>query len=270
MTASPSAPKFDATLLATGRLRTDYADTVLTITLDRPEIRNAQLPQTWQALAHIGSRLPGDTRVVVVRGAGKSFSAGLDRSAFSVGPDSMLSQLARQPGAVADEQIAGFQAGFSWLSDPAFVSVAAVAGYAVGAGFQLALACDLILAADDAQFAMAEVTLGLVPDLGGTTRLIGAVGRQRALEICATGRRVGAAEAVRIGIALAAVPAAELPDSVADLVAALTAADTDTVRAVTRLISGAAERSIGEQLAAEREEQIGRLRALMSAAESVT
>ncbi len=265
MTASPSAPTFDATLLAAGRLRTDYAGGVLTITLDRPEIRNAQLPQTWQALAHIGSRLPGETRVVIVRGAGASFSAGLDRSAFAAGSDSLLSRLARQPGAVADEQIAGFQAGFSWLSDPAFISVAAVSGHAIGAGFQLALACDLVLVADDAQFSMAEVTLGLTPDLGGTGRLIGAVGRQRALEICVTGRRVGAAEAVRIGIALMSVPAADLGEAVADLVAALTAPDANTVRAVSRLISGAAERSIGQQLAAERDEQIGRLRALMSA-----
>ena len=68
-------------------------------------------------------------------------------------------------------------------------------GHAIGAGFQLALACDLRVLAEDAQFSMAEVTLGLVPDLGGTKRLVELVGYARALEICVTGRRVGAAEA---------------------------------------------------------------------------
>ena len=79
-------------------------------------------------------------------------------------------------------------------------------GHAIGAGFQLALACDLRVLADDAQLAMAEVTLGLVPDLGGTKRLVELVGYSRALEICVTGRRMGAAEADRLGLATVVVP----------------------------------------------------------------
>jgi enoyl-CoA hydratase/carnithine racemase len=257
---------FDPDLLSRGRLAVQVATGIVIITLDAPEIRNAQLPDTWKALAHIGSRIAdgtaGGTRVVVVRGAGPSFSGGLDRSAFGVGDDSLLAMLARQPPAVSDELIASFQAGFGWLADPAFISVAAVQGHAVGAGFQLALACDLVVAADDAQFAMAEVTLGLVPDLGGTGRLVRAVGTARALEICATGRRVSAAEAMRTGLVLTVVPADTLDATVADLCAALTAADPDAVRAVTRLISGCTERTATEQLAQERFEQLSRLRAL--------
>ena len=91
-------------------------------------------------------------------------------------------------------------------------------GYAIGAGFQLALSCDLRVVADDAQFCMKESALGLVPDLTGTKPLVESVGYARALEICATARMVGAAEAVDIGLALAAVPADELDATVADLV----------------------------------------------------
>ena len=257
-----TADPFDAGLLRDGGLLVEHADPVLTITLNRPEVRNAQLPVTWEALAHIGSRVPASTRVVVVRGAGQSFSSGLDRTMFAQQPDSVLVQVASAPDSVAHHMIAGFQSGFTWLADPSFVSIAAVNGFAVGAGFQLALACDLLLAADDAQFCMAEVGLGLVPDLGGTGPLVRSVGYQRALEICTTGRRVGAGEAVRIGLALATVPNDELEQAVSDLTDALLSAPAEAVRAVTRLIGSAAASSPEDQLAAERSEQLNRLREL--------
>lgn len=253
---------FDGQLLEAGRLAVQLTDPVLTITLDRPDIRNAQLPATWEALAHIGSRVPPGVRVVIVRGAGGSFSAGLDRSMFAPGPESVLRQLASAPDSVAHHQIAEFQRGFTWLADPSFVSIAAVTGHAIGAGFQLALACDLLLAADDAQFCMAEVGLGLVPDLGGTGPLVRAVGYQRALEICATGRRVGAAEAVRIGLALARVPNDELDQALADLTDALIDPPVDAVRGVTRLLAGARDASPADQLVHEQNEQLNRVREL--------
>ena len=253
---------FDLDLLTAGRLAVELTDAVLTVTLDRPDIRNAQLPATWEALAHIGGRLPAWVRVVIVRGAGESFSAGLDRTMFAPGPDSVLRQLASAPDSVAHGQIAEFQRGFTWLADPSFVSIAAVTGHAVGAGFQLALACDLLLAADDAQFCMAEVGLGLVPDLGGTGPLVRAVGYQRALEICATGRRVGAAEAVRIGLALARIPNEEFEQALADLTDALLTPTVEAVRAVTRLLAGARVSAPSDQLVHEQNEQLNRLRDL--------
>src|SRR5438045_5096859 len=109
--------------------------------------------------------------------------------------------LAALPPEQADAAVESYQQGFGWLARPDLVSVAAVHGHAIGAGFQLALACDLRILADDAQFSMAEVRHGLVPDLTGTRRLVELVGYSRALEICATGRRLGAAEADRIGLA---------------------------------------------------------------------
>jgi enoyl-CoA hydratase/carnithine racemase len=159
--------------------------------------------------------------------------------------------------------IASFQAGFSWLRRPDFVSVAAVRGHAIGAGFQLALACDIRVVTDDALFTMAEPTLGLVPDLGGTQPLVQAVGYARALEICATGRRVGAAEAERIGLVNLVVAGDDLDAAVEDLLTSLAAASRDAVTATKALLLGAADRSYGEQLAAERGAQIERLRALL-------
>jgi enoyl-CoA hydratase/carnithine racemase len=203
---------------------------------------------------------------VVVTGEGPSFSAGLDRRMFT--PDGVPGEGSLSDVPVADDMaavavIASYQAGFSWLRRPEFVSVAAVRGHAVGAGFQLALACDIRVAADDAQFTMAEPTLGLVPDLGGTHPLVQAVGYARALEICATGRRVAAAEAERIGLVNLVVGAGDLDAAIEDLVTSVSAASRDAVTATKALLLGAGDRSYGEQLAAERHAQIERLRALL-------
>ncbi len=108
--------------------------------------------------------------------------------------------------------------------------MAAVAGPAIGAGFQLALACDLRLAATDVAFRMAETSLGLVPDLAGTAPLVRAVGEQAAIEICLTGRTVGAEEALRLGLVRAVVAASELEQAADELVAAVLAAPLQAVR----------------------------------------
>ncbi len=122
-------------------------------------------------------------------------------------------------------------------------------GHAIGAGFQLALACDLRVVADDVQFAMRETSLGLVPDLTGTQPLVDLVGYARALEICATGRFVHAEEAERIGLANLVVPADELDAAVRDLAAALLAAPRDAVIETKALLRGAGSRTYDEQRA---------------------
>jgi enoyl-CoA hydratase/carnithine racemase len=245
-------------------LRLDVDGVLATVTLDRPASRNSQTPTMWRALAAIGDGLSDAVRVVVVRGEGPSFSAGLDRAMLdptTSGEETVAALLARDDAAIS-ATIDDYQRGFTWLRDPRFVSVAAVQGYAVGAGFQLALACDLRVLADDAQLCMKEPALGLVPDLTGTKPLVECVGYARALEICATARMVGAAEAVDIGLALAAVPAAELEGMVADLVAALTAAPVGAVRETKALLAGAGSRGLDEQRRLEREAQVRRFREL--------
>jgi enoyl-CoA hydratase/carnithine racemase len=237
---------------------------VATVTLNRPERRNAQTPAMWTALAQLGRDL-GGVRVVVLTGAGPSFSAGLDLAMFTPeglpGVPSFL-DIANAPDDEADAIIEAFQEAFTWLLRPDLLTVAAVRGHAVGAGFQLALACDFRVCADDARFTMAEVTRGIVPDLGGTGLLAALVGYSRALEICVTGRRVAAAEAVAIGLANVAVPEPELDATVADLVAALLAAPRDAVVETKALLLGARTRELADQRAAERAAQLRRLRDL--------
>jgi enoyl-CoA hydratase/carnithine racemase len=227
--------------------------------LNRPERLNAQTPHTWLWLRRLGAELPGTIRVVVVRGAGRAFSAGLDREMF--GAPWLLALAGASPDE-ADATIAGYQAGFGWLARPDIVSLAAVHGHAVGAGFQLALACDMRIVADDARFTMAEPGLGVVPDLGGTRRLVELVGYSRAAEICLTGRRVPADEALRIGLATAVVAGDELDSAVATTVQALLRAPRDAVVETKALLLAASGRSQAGQEAAERAAQYRRLRDL--------
>jgi enoyl-CoA hydratase/carnithine racemase len=240
-------------------------DQVATITLDRPDRLNSQTPHTWMALAKIAADLPAGIRVAVLRGAGRSFSAGLDRAMFTPeGVDGVpgVLALAGGPAHAASNQIEQWQAAFDWRSRPALVTIAAVQGHAIGAGFQLALGADIRILAADAQFAMAEPTLGLVPDLGGTKRLVDLVGYSRAAEICLTGRRVGAQEALDIGLASAVVPVDGLDEAVEATVRALLAVDRDTAAETKALLLAAAGRSQSEQQAAERDAQYRRLRAM--------
>ncbi len=204
-------------------------------------------------------------RVLVVRGEGPSFSAGLDRAMFTPqgieGMPSVL-DLARAGHDEAAAEIAGYQQGLGVFARPGVVSVALVQGHAVGAGFQLSLACDVRIAADDAQFTMAEVSLGLVPDLGGTKRLVELVGYSRAAEICLTARRVDAAEALRIGLVSAVVNPAELAAAGERFVARILEQPVAAVTEAKALLLAASQRSQAEQERAEREAQHRVLRAL--------
>ncbi|TGN65917.1 enoyl-CoA hydratase/isomerase family protein [Nocardioides eburneiflavus] len=253
--------------LAAVGLRLEVEGPIATITLDRPEVRNAQTPAMWTALAEIGRTLHDDVRVVVVTGEGETFSAGLDRAMLdptNAGEGSVLGLLALSDED-ASARIDEFQRGFTWLRDPRFVSIAKVRGYAIGAGFQLALSCDLRMVADDTKFSMKESALGLVPDLTGTKPLVEHVGYARALEICATARVVPAEEAVRIGLATASVPSADLDAAVADLAAALVAPMAGVVPETKTLLQGAADRDLDEQRRLEREAQVRRFRAVAAA-----
>lgn len=257
--------------LAAAGLRLDIDGGLATVTLNRPERRNAQSPAMWRSLADLGRSLSSDVRVVVVRGEGHCFSAGLDLRMTHPGGvpgEGSLADLVSLDNAGMERWIASFQDAFTWLRRPDIVSVAAVHGYAIGAGFQLALGCDLRVLADDAQLAMKESSLGLVPDLGGTKPLVDTVGLSRALEICLTGRFVAAPEAAELGLAEAVVPAGELTGTVRDLVDALFAAPRDAAAATKALLQAAGQHTLDEQLAAERQAQVGRLRALFTGGSS--
>ncbi|SOB81468.1 enoyl-CoA hydratase/isomerase family protein [Streptomyces sp. 1331.2] len=256
----PQAPSWER-----DGVRLEIEGELAVVTLCQPKRRNAQSPALWRALTAAGRELPGSVRVVLLRAEGVSFSAGLDRAMFTAegipGEPTFL-QLAAEGDKELDDTIASYQEAFTWWRRPDLISIAVVQGHAVGAGFQLALGCDLRVVAEDVQFAMKETSLGLVPDLAGTKPLTELVGYARALEICATGRWVGAEEAAAIGLANLAVPGAELDAAARDLAGALLAAPRGAVIETKALLQGAAGRSFEEQRSAERAAQARRLREL--------
>jgi enoyl-CoA hydratase/carnithine racemase len=246
--------------LAAGAVKLALDDQVATITLARPERRNALTPAVWHALAAIGADLPADVRVVVLRAEGPSFCAGIDLKLLAGAQVDGEQPVASAADRDFDEQVAGYQAGYLWLANPDIVSIAAVQGHAIGAGFQLALACDLRILADDAKLCMKEPALGLVPDLTGTKPLVGIVGLPRAIELCLTARTVAAADALLLRLAELVVPAAELDAAVADLVAALLAIDGKAARATKALLQQAPTNTREQQAVAERRAQYQLLR----------
>jgi enoyl-CoA hydratase/carnithine racemase len=257
---APARPA-DAELAAAG-LALTVSGSVATVTLSRPERRNAMTPSMWHGLARIGAAIPGQVRVVIVRGAGPTFCAGIDLRMFSADGVPGEKRNPRPSDPDFHDSIAGFQAGYTWLRNPAFVSVAAVQGHAIGAGFQLALSCDLRILAEDAKLCMKEPALGLVPDLTGTKPLVDIVGLPRAIELCLTARTVGAAEAAQLRLAELVVPVADLDGAVEDLVAGLLSTDTAAARATKALLAQASGNTLEQQAAAERRAQQALLRAL--------
>lgn len=257
---------FDASLLAAGAVAAYPDGPLLRVTLDDPDRRNAQTPATWAALAHIGARMPEQTRVVLLSGAGSAFSAGMDRRMFAPqGIEGMpsLGDIVAAPAAAGAAIIEEFQRGFAWWRDSPAVTISVVQGFAVGAGFQLALATDLMVVAEDVQLVMKESSFGLVPDLTGTHPLVSALGYRRALEVCLTARPIGAAEAVATGLAVRSAPVGDLAAAAGELAAAIASLPPGTASATKQLLAGAPLRSPQEQWEAERISQLGRIRSLL-------
>ncbi|MEO3870782.1 enoyl-CoA hydratase/isomerase family protein [Nonomuraea sp. B12E4] len=255
----------DGSAQAESGVRFEVDGEIATITLDRPEKRNAMTFATWHGLARIGESLPEQVRVVVVKGEGPSFSAGIDLQMFTpegVPGQGSMSSAVETGEAGFEQRIRRFQAGFLWLRRPEIVSIAAVRGHAIGAGFQLALACDLRIVAENVLFCMKEPALGLVPDLTGTKPLVELVGLAKAIDICLTARTVHADEAMRIGLAEKVVAGGDLDQAVHDKIAELLSTNRDAAVATKRLLQGAQARTLEEQSVAEAIEQVARLKAL--------
>jgi enoyl-CoA hydratase/carnithine racemase len=187
-------------------LRVERDGPVARLVLVRPERHNAQTPALWAELRAAGAALVADetVRAAVVTADGPSFSSGLDLAERE--PGGFLPRVADAGDATALALIAEAQAAFTWMATAPFPVVAAVHGYAIGAGLQLALACDVRIVAPDAVLAVAEVGLGVVPDLGATTALPRLVGLERALDLVLTARRFDGTEAVAMGLALRTAP----------------------------------------------------------------
>ena len=200
------------------------------VVLRRPDVLNAMNIAVFEGLASAADELAGmdDLRVVVVSGEGRSFSSGIDTSSFG--------EVAGSP----EEAIARAQAGFRKLAALPIPTIASVRGHALGAGLQLALACDLRVVTRDASLGLLEARYGLVPDLGGTQRLPRLVGPARAKKMIWLAERVDGEEAGRIGLAELVVEDSELDKQVDELATGIAAAPPLAVREVKRLIELAA------------------------------
>jgi enoyl-CoA hydratase len=169
------------------------------VTLNRPQALNALNDQLIGELLATLDRFEADPNIVatVITGSEKAFAAGADiKEMASLGfGEAYLRDQAAAIGRVAE------------MRKPL---IAAVAGYCLGGGCELAMMCDIILAADTAKFGQPEITLGIMPGMGGTQRLTRLIGRPRAMEMILTGRMIEAAEAERAGLAARVVPAADL------------------------------------------------------------
>lgn len=210
----------------TDAVRTGRRGGVLEITLDRPKA-NAIDAATSRELAEAFLAFSEDPelRVAVLTGGGQRF--------FSAGWD--LKAAAGGEAADADHGPGGF-AGLTEMFGLDKPVIAAVNGLAFGGGFELALACDLIVAAEGVEFALPEVTLGIIPDAGGVIRLPRRIPRAVAVEMLLSGRRMSAEEAARWGLVNAVVPAAELLETAHSLAASVSAAAPLSVAAVKEVL----------------------------------
>ena len=184
--------------------RVEVADRVATVTLDVPGKLNRVSMPAREQLARVFDELGGDeaVRAIVLTGAGETFTAGGDIASFLERAPEELSRLAWN--VAAPERC------------PKPV-VAALRGYVFGVGLELALACDFRIAADDVELALPEVRLGMIPGSGGTQRLARLIGLARAKDVIMRGRRVGADEALALGLVTEVVPAEELEAAVGRL-----------------------------------------------------
>jgi len=223
--------------------------------LNRPAKLNAQTPQMWAELRELGRTLRDerDLRCVVVSGEGRAFSSGIDLQEIT-GQDGLAAAAQVKPGAGADRLVAMIRQGqeaFSWLVDAPYASIAAVRGYALGAGLQLALACDIRVAARTTQLGALEFRYGLLPDLGGTAWLPRLIGPARAKELVFTAARIDAEEALRIGLVNRVVEDNELDAAVAALAETIAAQPPLALVHAKRAIDAFTDQERSLQLAAE-------------------
>src|ERR1700738_1591328 len=172
-----------------------------TITLNRPQALNALNSQMMNEVTGAAAEFDADSGIgaIIITGSAKAFAAGADIKE--------MSHLA-----FADAFDGDFFAPWAKLAAVRTPTIAAVAGHALGGGCELAMMCDLLIAADTAKFGQPEIKLGVIPGIGGTQRLTRAVGKAKAMDICLTGRMMDAAEAERSGLVARVVPAASLMD----------------------------------------------------------
>ena len=215
------------------------------ITLNRPAAMNALSSALMREVGEALDAFEADAGIgaIVLTGNEKAFAAGADIKEM-------------QDAGFSDIFLADFPAGraAAWrrITTIRKPIIAAVAGYALGGGCELAMACDFILAADTAVFGQPEITIGTMPGAGGTQRLARALGKSKAMEMCLTGRRMDAAEAERSGLVARVVPAAELLAEAVRTAAKIAAMSLPATMMVKEAVNTAFETPLAEGLRFER------------------
>jgi len=229
----------------TDAVRYEVAGPVATLTLNRPGALNAINQDMRDGIASATAEAEADprVRVVLVRGEGpRAFCAGADITEFETPGDAITARRIKHAATWIDA-----------LAQARKPVVAAIHGYCLGGGLEIALACDIRIAADDAQFALPEVSLAIIPGAGGTQRLSRAVGLAAALRLTLTAERVDAAEALRLGIVGEVLPAAGLADRASELAARIAGFAPQAVAYAKEAIRAGAELPLWAGIGLERD-----------------
>ena len=211
------------------------------IRLNRPKALNALNSQMMRELTGAATALDADPAIgcIVITGSERAFAAGAD-----------IKEMAERhyPEMYAEDFFAGWEA----LTRVRLPVVAAVAGFALGGGCELAMMCDVILAADNAKFGQPEIKLGVIPGIGGSQRLTRAVGKAKAMELCLTGRMIDAAEAERSGLVSRVVPVATLHEEAMLLAAGIASMSRPAAMMVKECVNRSFETTLSEGIRFER------------------
>ena len=212
------------------------------ITLNRPKVLNALSSAVMTELGDALMKYERDDSVgaIVITGSEKSFAAGADIGEM-------------RDNTFADAYMNNFITD-NWekVTECRKPVIAAVAGYALGGGCELAMMCDFIIAGDNAQFGQPEIFLGIIPGAGGTQRLTRAVGKSKAMDMCLTGRRMGAEEAERSGLVSRVFPASELVDRAVEIGQKIANSSHLAAAMVTETVDRAYESTLAEGVLFER------------------
>ena len=244
----------------TSKVQVEIKAPVATITLNKPERLNALDLEVWEGIREAAEAVdsPPGVRVVILQGAGGAFCSGLDVKAGST----LGAALEGSAGAALPRirhHLAHLQECFTRLERVRVPVIAAIQRVCIGAGMELALCCDIRIAAEGTVFAIPEVQLGIIPDMGGTQRLPRTIGIAMAKELIYSARRFDAAEALRIGFVNHVYPAGEIPARAAELAAEIAANGPLAVQAAKQSIDGTFWRERDAWLAWEADQAAGPL-----------
>jgi enoyl-CoA hydratase len=219
----------------------EQREAVTLVTLNRPQALNALNNQVLSELISAFAAYDADPsqRCLVLTGSEKAFAAGAD-----------IKEMQSQD--FADMYSANFFGGWEQVTATRKPWLAAVAGFALGGGCEVAMMADFIIAADTAKFGQPEIKLGVTPGMGGSQRLTLAVGKAKAMEMCLTGRMMDAAEAERSGLVVMVVPAADLMDEAMKIAAAIAAMAPLAAIATKEMINAAFEMPLAQGIRFER------------------